>query len=131
MNSFVKYQPGDKEYLEHFDPTPVELPAGMDAPETMLEMIARMVDDRVLMAQLDKNHIETFQEADDFGAPDSEEMPLSGFEVHRLVEEEGRGGLDPKTKITSKPVAELEVENQRMAQEIADLKAKVPGDEKK
>lgn len=107
------------------DNTPVEIPLGYKAPETLQEMIARMI--RVEnMQQMAAKGMETFEEADDFDVDDdadlvSEYQMLEMQEERPYVEERrkervpknvpgGRRATDPaapaKDKQEGKPVGE-------------------------
>ena len=55
------------------DPNPVEIPAGFRKPETLAEMVQRMVRGRVSEIAESEGY-ETFEEADDFEIADDEYM---------------------------------------------------------
>lgn len=66
--------------LEYPDPTPLEWPIGVSAPESMEQKIARMV--RTSVSEY-ANSVgqETFDEADDFDIEDPEALPDSRHEL--------------------------------------------------
>lgn len=55
---------------EHPDPNPMELPIGFERPESIQDLIKRLVTDRVIQKELDDAGLETFDEADDFDVED-------------------------------------------------------------
>ena len=68
-------------YCDRFDPvdpTPVEVPVD-DAPETMEQMIARMVGERIAMERAADQEHETFDEANDFGDDDDDDDDHRGL----------------------------------------------------
>lgn len=58
------------------DPTPMELPTGFRAPESLESMIARMVRTRI-SDLADREGMETFDEANDFELDDDDELTPS------------------------------------------------------
>lgn len=60
----------NKEGQEVPDQKPVELPIGYNHPETLQQMISRMV--RVYSIQAAKQELESFEEADDFETEEEE-----------------------------------------------------------
>lgn len=73
------------------DPTPVEIPAGCQRPETLNEQIARLV--RTQMSVLaGQRGLETFEESFDFDVDDDDELPLTGHELVAMKLEIGKNG---------------------------------------
>lgn len=70
---------------EHPDPTPLEIPLGMTKPETLEEIMARMIKSRFEMMAAD-NDMETEEEANDFdvGAEDDWHSP---YELQEMQED--------------------------------------------
>lgn len=78
------------------DPTPVAPPIGYKKQPSMVDHLREMVRSELLARDLARQGVETFDEADDFGADDEDEAgmpPLSGYEaefdppaVQRIVE---------------------------------------------
>jgi len=62
------------------DPTPVEIPGGMVAPDTIQEMIQRYVRNEVSQ-QAAMDNLGTFEEEDDFTEDDTDDLPFSEFDV--------------------------------------------------
>lgn len=76
---------------EVLDPRPVELPVGFERPETIQEMIRRLVTDPAIRAELEASEAESFDEADDLEIDDG--MPVSPHEdqfdpMHLLAREQ-------------------------------------------
>lgn len=69
------------------DPTPVEMPIGVQRPESLEEMMNRLIVDRWLHVQRANSENETFEEANDFEV-DEDPEPFSQYEVVELQEEE-------------------------------------------
>lgn len=69
------------------DPTPVEIPIGYKAPETLQQMIARMVQSEALKAELRRQGAETFEESDDFEVEGDEGEMVSTYEMRDMAEE--------------------------------------------
>lgn len=65
------------------DPTPIELPIGYKAPETLESMISRMVRVHSLLAV--KEGLESFEESDDFD--DDENEMTSPYQMTQMQEE--------------------------------------------
>lgn len=63
----------DEKGRELPDPTPMELPSGFRAPESLESMIARMVRGRISQLANDEG-METFEEANDFELGDEEDL---------------------------------------------------------
>lgn len=53
------------------DPTPVELPIGFRRPETLQEMMARMIQGELARREFEQGY-ETFEEANDFEVDDDD-----------------------------------------------------------
>lgn len=66
------------------DNTPVELPIGYKKPESLQDMIARMINVHSQIQERAGN--ETFEEADDFDV-DEEESPVSAYELTQMQDE--------------------------------------------
>lgn len=73
--------------LEIMDQREIELPVGLKRPETLQEMIARMVRQHSMFAEK-KGH-ESFEESDDFDVED-EELPESPYQMTNMQEETPR-----------------------------------------
>lgn len=69
------------------DGTPVEVPVNLKRPPPLHEMIKAFVR-RELSAQADANGQETFEEANDFGEEDEEELPMTPYEGRVVVDED-------------------------------------------
>lgn len=65
------------------DNTPVELPLGARNPESLSQMITRLV--RIHSELAVKEHLESFEEAEDFETGEGE--PLSPFQMTDMQEE--------------------------------------------
>jgi len=57
-------------YAEKLDPTPVALPVGMKKPESIAEMVQRLVRSSELRRYAESKGAETFEEAEDFDVGD-------------------------------------------------------------
>ena len=73
------------------DPRPVELPVGFERPESIQDMIRRLVRDPALREELEGKDVESFDDADDFDIPD--DFPQSPHEenfdpLHLLAREQ-------------------------------------------
>lgn len=80
-----------KKRHEVLDPTPVEWPLGITAPESLEQKIARMVRTSVSL-QAQSRGMETFDEADDFDVDDEgDELRES---VHELDDDQERISRD-------------------------------------
>lgn len=62
------------------DPTPIEVPSGFKVPETMQEMIQRLVKQEDFRKALEQEGAETFEEAEDFDIDDDMWDPQSPYE---------------------------------------------------
>ena len=79
----IGYDDQNREILDH---TPVEIPLGYKAPETLDEKIARAVRHEMFSQQ--NRDLETFAEADDFDVDDGEDIDFtSQYEVKDMSEE--------------------------------------------
>lgn len=61
------------------DPRPVQLPVGFERPESIQDLIRRLVTDRQIRDDLASSDIESFDEADDFDVMD-DIPPTSPYE---------------------------------------------------
>lgn len=71
-----------KVWVEPLDPTPVEVPVGFQVPETTEQIIARMVNSRMLASAAMAQGYESPEEADDFDIPDDPLDRLTPYEEH-------------------------------------------------
>ena len=62
------------------DPTPMALPVGFERPESIQQLIRRLVTDPSIRADLEAQGEETFDEADDFNVEDETFDPSSPYE---------------------------------------------------
>lgn len=69
------------------DQTPVELPLGYHHPESIQDMISRMVRDATLQQNLENEGFETEEEANDFDDSDDDHAPPSNHEYTEMEEE--------------------------------------------
>lgn len=67
------------------DPTPVEVPLGFQRPESLTDMVRRMIRGQLSVAAAEEGH-ETFDEANDFDVPE-EDAELHGTEFEEMVVE--------------------------------------------
>lgn len=65
---------------EVVDPTPLAVPAGWDRPESLAEMVQRMVRQEAFRRAVN-SEAESFEEADDFDCSDEEEDWVSPYEI--------------------------------------------------
>jgi len=77
----------NEKHQEIPDQTPVEMPLGYEKPESLEHMIARMIRTTSNLAAK-TNHIETFEEADDFD--DDDDDLKSPYQMSDMEEEEPR-----------------------------------------
>ena len=75
----------DENNREVPDQTPVLPPEGYTKPETLAELIQKMINNHELIRKLDDNEFETEEEANDFELEEDEEF---GDSRHTLMEEE-------------------------------------------
>lgn len=73
------------------DPTPVEIPLDMKRPETVQEMMARMVRTEVSQMAASRG-MESFEESFDFDVDDDVELPLTSHELVAMKLEIGQNG---------------------------------------
>lgn len=71
----------DENGHEILDATPIAIPLGMKRPESIQEMVARLVRQERFRAALGKDDYESFEEADDFDVDDDYD-PTTPFEQH-------------------------------------------------
>lgn len=76
----------DKNNCECPDKTPVEIPLGYTAPETLESMIARLVTAHDFRAQLAAQGVDTIEEAEDFDVNDDTEIKSEHEMVDMLDE---------------------------------------------
>lgn len=76
---------------EVLSPVPVAVTIGMQRPPTLQEQLRR-----VMRQEARANHVETVEEALDFDVEDEEPMPMSEFEVGRMIDEPLPGSSDPE-----------------------------------
>jgi hypothetical protein len=67
-----------KDGAEILDPRPMEMPVGFEKPDSIQEIIRKLITDPAIRNDLDQAGIETFDEADDFEIEDDE--PISPHE---------------------------------------------------
>lgn len=89
--------------MEIPDPKPVALPVGTKIPESLEQMMARMIRSHSIMAS--KQGFESFEEAEDFGEDDHEMKSEHQFtdmqEEHLYVKERDGSGGRRTTKAVS------------------------------
>lgn len=73
--------------VELHNPTPVAIPAGHQAPESLEQRIQRVLRTELSRQAGDQGH-ETFDEANDFDVPEEDTDPISQYEVNEMVEEQ-------------------------------------------
>lgn len=73
------------------DSTPIEIPAGMRRPESVQEMMARMVRTSISQMAVSQGK-ESFDEAFDFDVDDDAELPLTSHELVAMKLEIGKDG---------------------------------------
>lgn len=69
------------------DQTPVELPLGYKVPETLEQLMARMIRNVEFNRIREAAGAETFEEADDFEVGDEENDGLSQYQLSQMQEE--------------------------------------------
>lgn len=84
------------------DPTPVEMPVGYERPESLQDMIARMIRTTSMLAAK-SGQFETFEEADDFD--DTDDEVKSPYQMTDMEEEEPRY-VEPKRQPSAPKPAE-------------------------
>lgn len=67
------------------DPTPLELPVGFTRPPTLDELVARLIIDPRVQAELRASGIETEEEANDFDIPDELPDPTSPYQETDVI----------------------------------------------
>ncbi len=65
---------------EHPDPTPIEIPGGQMAPDTVQQLIQRYV--QMEHSRLDDENLGPFEEEEDFAEDDTDHLPDSLFEIN-------------------------------------------------
>lgn len=86
------------------DPTPMELPVGFTRPPTLSELVARLVIDPAVQAELRAVGIETEEEANDFDVPDELPDPTSPYQTEDSLitnADEIRNGFRVKSDLVS------------------------------
>lgn len=78
---------------EKHDPTPVEIPLGLDRPETLEDIVRRFVRHEASIQAEESGH-ETFQEANDFDVSDEDEFK-SPYELSDMQEEYPISAAEP------------------------------------
>ncbi|UOF80224.1 hypothetical protein [Microviridae sp.] len=93
------------EGFHHFfpDPTPIELPIGYEAPESLAEMIARMIRAEDYRKMSEAAGVESFDEADDFEMEEDEFK--SEHEMSQMQEEYYVPPVSEKMEGEEKPQA--------------------------
>lgn len=76
----------NRKRLEYPDPNPLEWPAHMRRPESLQDMIKRMVRSQLSQAAQDEGY-ESFEEADDFEIDEMEPDDFQAYEVKDMVPE--------------------------------------------
>lgn len=110
------------------DPRPVELPIGFERPESIQDMIRRLVQDPMIRQDLDSREVETFDEADDFETED-DGMPVSPHEetfdpLHLLArDQEVRSGTVRDRTPEEVREALKVIEQYNASQRLADVSA--------
>jgi len=99
------------------DPMPMEIPLGMELPESLDLKIQRLVA-HGLAGYARDNAKGTFQEEDDFSEDDPELLPVSAFQLTDFQMEEEGDQPD-----ASPPPREFSKEGARTPEELAALKA--------
>lgn len=81
----------DEEGRELPDPTPIEIPVGRMRPESLTDIVRRLVVEG-LSVQASKDGFETVDEANDFDIPDEDpEVRLTAGQEFALLQEEYPG----------------------------------------
>lgn len=86
------------------DPTPLELPVGFTRPPTLAEMVAKLVIDPQIQAELNRAGIETEEEANDFDVEDEMPDPTSPYQDPNSIitdADEIRNGFRQKVDLTA------------------------------
>ena len=110
------------EHREHPDPTPLEVPVGMNLPPTLTELVKQHVEGAV--SQWAQEHkLGTFEEEDDFEPEDEDLLPLSGYEVteYQMVEDAPTLPTDPPANAAQEATQEADA--------LAELKKSIPVDQ--
>jgi hypothetical protein len=79
--------PYTKDNREILDTTPVEMPLGYEKPESLSDMIARMIKTANIQAAK-TGKIETIEEADDFDCDDDEPELVSNYQMSDMQEDQ-------------------------------------------
>lgn len=66
---------------EYGDPTPMEPPAGVNAPPDLMQLIKTMVHNETFNRRLDEEGFDTFEEAGDYDMPEDHPDPLTPHEA--------------------------------------------------
>lgn len=89
---------------EILDPTPVEMPVGMKRPESLQQMIQRLVRAQISQ-QAQQQGFESFEDANDFDIDEEDDLPLTVYE--EMGEEPGyaesENGSDARVVGTGEP----------------------------
>lgn len=98
----------DKDHYEVPDKTPVELPIGAQRPESLEQMIARMVQNKFVQAEMQDKGLETFEEADDFEVGENTEFTSE----HEVKE------MQPEYPVVDRRKKQVEVPVKKEKQEV-------------
>jgi len=79
--------PYTKDNREILDTTPVEMPLGYEKPESLSDMIARMIKTANIQAAR-TGQIESIEEADDFDTEDDEPEMVSNYQMTDMQEDQ-------------------------------------------
>jgi len=100
--------PYTKDNREILDTTPVEMPLGYEKPESLSDMIARMI--RTANIQAAKTgQIESIEEADDFDTEDDEPEMVSNYQMTDMQEDQPWQPI-PKPTSSQPPPAQAKAE---------------------
>lgn len=118
---------------ERPDPRPMELPVGFERPESIQDLIKRLVTDQRIREELETSDVESFEEADDFDVED--DVPVNSpyeenFDPMGVIsrDQEIRGGvvkpLSKEELAASKAILEQHAARPKAA--VDDAPAKKP-----
>lgn len=99
----------DKNGAEILDPRPMALPVGFERPESIQELIRRLVVDPQIREELLNSDAETFDEADDFDVPDDVQINTpyeEAFDPLHLATREQEVRLGAVKPLTPEQIAE-------------------------
>ncbi len=92
----------DKNNCECPDKTPIEIPLGYTAPESLSDLIARIVHNQNFQAQLNAQGADTIEEAEDFDTGDDDEIK-SEHEMSEMLDEFVAATTVPQPTATTVP----------------------------